>query len=194
MEIRYERTYRDWQEGYRVGLSHLTLLYRLVWCCVTLFILVGLALTVIGRGYPATWPPKGLPPKAIVQHTSLFVLVLLVCYLSATLIFGYFTRVRTVQLLPVHLAWKSNWSSNLIRWKDITDIVQTSEYVFFCQNTPSAIVVPKSAFRSQAQVTAFVEEAERYWRSETGRNDIPPTENTGIWPPAPRVDDSPKSA
>ena len=189
MEVSYHWTFRGWQEGYRVGLSHLTQLYRLVWCGVLLLIVGCLILTIISQGYPSAWPPTSLPPRAIILHLGQFIGVVSASYLTTALVIGYFTRVRTVQLLPVHLAWKSNWSFNRIPWKDITDIVQTSEHICFCQNIPTAIVVPKSAFRSQAQAITFVEQAKRHWRTETGRNDIPPAENTGVWPPAPRVDD-----
>jgi hypothetical protein len=189
MRVSYKWTFWGWLEGYRVGLSALTLPYRLVWGGILLLFLVGLTLMEIGRGYPSMWPPIGLPPRAIVLHAVSFVGVFYASLVAEALVLSYFFHSRVIYFLPRQLQGKNIWFSFRIRWKDVTGIVETSDYICFCQKSPNAFVVPKSAFPNQEQARAFVEQVKRYWRIETGRDHPFTVENPGVWPPAPRVDD-----
>ena len=189
MRVSYKWTLRGWLESFRIGLPSLALPYRLVWGGISLLLLGSLALMEIGRGYPSTWPPTSLPSRSVVLHIGSHVGVVLASSMATALVLSYFTHSRVIYFLPRQLQGKTIWFSFRIRWKDVTSIVETSDYICFCQKVPCAFVVPKSAFPNQKQVFAFIEQAESYWRHETGRNDIPPAENTGVWPPAPRVDD-----
>jgi hypothetical protein len=194
MRVSYKWTFRGWLEGYRAGMSALTLPYRLVWGGILLLVLGGLALMEIERGYPSTWPPTSLPPRTIVLHLAAFVGICLASSVAEALVLSYFIHSRVIYFLPRQLQGKNIWWSFRIRWKDVTGIVETSDYICFCQKAPNAFVVPKSAFPNQEQVFDFIEQAENYWRHETGRNDVPSAENTGVWPPAPRVDNSQEKA
>jgi hypothetical protein len=171
MRVSYKWTFRGWLEGYRAGMSALTLPYRLVWG--------GILLLVLGT---------------IVLHLAAFVGICLASSVAEALVLSYFIHSRVIYFLPRQLQGKNIWWSFRIRWKDVTGIVETSDYICFCQKAPNAFVVPKSAFPNQEQVFDFIEQAENYWRHETGRNDVPSAENTGVWPPAPRVDNSQEKA
>lgn len=190
MEVSYKRTYRDWQEGYRVGLSHLTPAYRIVWTGLLLLFIAGPILILISDGYPATWPPTGPPSLSVLLSVGFLVGVILASYFTVAVVVGHLNRSQTIQLLPRHFAWKRRLSSNLIPWKDVTDILETGDHICFCQNIPTAVVVPKSAFPDPQQARAFVEQAEHYWRRGTGRKDPSALNALGVWPPAPRVPDS----
>ncbi len=190
MEISYKLTWRDRQEGYRVGLSHLLLPYRLVGIGGLLLMPVGMMLILYGKGYPFTWTAANLPLRLMLLNTFLPLGFLLGFFLTTAIGSGFLFRSQVVQLLPLHLAWKKARSSNLIRWKRITEIVDTGEYICFCQNYPTAVAVPKRAFPNQGQSAAFLEQATRYWREAKGLPEPSVPDTAGVWPPAPRPGDS----
>ena len=186
VEVKFNMTWRDWLEGYRIGLSHLTLPYRLFWIGILLLFPSGEMLTLYGRGYPLTWTAANLPLRLMLIHSAMHLGVMLLSVLSTSAILGYFFRRRRVQITPRCLAYKQLWGYNRIRWKDVTDIVEDGHYIFFCQNVPVAVVVPNLAFRCQEQANVFLEQAIQYWREARGI--LPPLlpDTPGVWPPAPR--------
>lgn len=189
-EITFNMTFRDRLEGYRIGLGHMRLLYRAIWCGVLLLWMVGFILISYGKGYPTTWPLSNLPPRSLALSMGLLLGITLGSIVFTSLVFGYLFRSLTVQVLPMHLAYKRKISSQLVRWKDVNAILVTGEYICFCQDIPSAIVVPKLAFTNQEQATAFCATALEYWHKAKGTAPPPVPDTAGSWPPAPRVSNS----
>ena len=183
-------TWRDQQEGYRVGLSRLTLPFCFIYGSVILLIPAGLIMILYGKGYPLTWPPAALPSRLVLANTIVPLGIMFGAWLINAFLFGYLLPSRTVRLLPRHLAWKQLWLPKRIRWKQITEIVETSEHIFFCQNVPMATVVPKRAFPNQKQAAAFLEQARHFWHEATGLPPSPIPDSVGVWPPAPCPSDS----
>jgi len=191
-EVTYKMALRDWQKGFKIGLSHMTPFYRVVWSCFALLMTVGLLLVFSFASYPTPWPPTRLRLTPLLSTMGFILGIILLAYASHIVVIGYLSRLLpvTVRILPLHLTYRCGFLAGLIRWKDVTDILDVGGHVCFCQNFPSATVVPKSAFPNQEQANAFLEQAEHYWRRETGRRDPVPPDVSGVWPPAPRAVDS----
>ena len=188
-EVTYKMALRDWQVGFRMGLSHMTPFYRVVWICLALLMTVGLLLVFSFACYPTPLPPTRLRLTPLPLTLGFLLGIILLAYASDIAIIGYLSRLLpvTVKISPLHLTCKFGFWAGLIRWKDVTEIIEVGEHICFCQNFPSATVVPKSAFPNQEQLRAFLETAEHHWRRETGRRDPTPPDVSGIWPPAPRA-------
>jgi len=189
LEIAYKMAWRDRQEGYRVGLSHLTLPYLLVWIGILLLFPAGTMLTLYGKGYPTTWTAANLPLRLMILHSVIHLGIILLAAISTSAVLSYLFRSRSVQVSSRCLAWKQLWGYNRIRWERVTEIVDTGEHICFCQNYPIAVVVPKLAFAGEEQADAFLGQAIHYWHHATGRTQPPPYV-VGVWPPAPRPSNS----
>ena len=186
MEVKFNMTWHDRQEAYRIGLSHLTLPYRLFWIGILLLFPGGEMLNLYGRGYPLTWTTANLPLRLMLLHSAIDLGVILVSLVLTSSLLNYLFRSRSVQVSSRCLAQKQLWGYNRVRWKEVTDIVETGQHIFFCQNVPTAIVVPKLAFTGEKQADAFLEQAMRYWREAKGIPALLVPNTTGVWPPAPR--------
>ncbi len=189
-EVTYRITFQDRIEGYRVGLAHMTLPSRIVWIMLGLLFLTLPALNTTSHHHPITWLlTTRLSPKFL-EKVGLLVCVSLASYFASGLTVWQLTKIRTVKLQERHLLNRVLFGWNRIRWREVNAIVETAEHICFCQNVPTAVVVPKSAFPNKEQARAFVEQAEHYWRRGTGRKDPSALNALGVWPPAPRVPDS----
>ena len=186
MEVRFNMTWRDRLESYRVGLSQMTLLGCTIWSAFLLLFLGSQLLLRWLQNYSITWPLTQLPPLpsplSIISHAAASGFGCLIGFILV----ACFSQLRTVQINPDFLVCKIWRLSNRIRWKNINIILDTGKYICFCQNYPIAVVVPKLAFRGQEQANMFLEEATQHWRKAKGI--LPPSlpDMPGVWPPAPR--------
>jgi hypothetical protein len=190
MEVIYRITWRERLKGYRIGWSQMTLLYRAVWIVLLLLFFVSQLLRRWLQGYPVAWPlaklPPFPPPSDIAGHVAATGFGLMI---GAVLI-ACFSPLRTVQIAPSFLVCKTWGLSNRVRWESLTTILDTGDYICFCRAFPVAVVIPKSAFRREERVNAFLEQATHYWHDATGRTQPLPLDTAGVWPPAPRPGNS----
>lgn len=56
-------------------------------------------------------------------------------------------------------------SEGIIRWTDITDIVETKDHLFLFVDANMSIVVPKRAVGSAASLAAFLTDAQSSWNT-----------------------------
>ena len=189
-EVRFKMTWREWLEGYRIGLSHLMLPYLLFWVSVPLTMMIGLLLILYSKGYPSAWPPAGLPPRPLLFSMAKLSSLVFVGPLVTHTVLIYLFPSTIVQISPRCLAWKLMGSVKRIKWKNVTDVIETAEYICFCQNFPTATIIPKHAFPNREQAQAFLEQSLHYWHDATGRTQPLPLDAAGIWPPVPRSGNS----
>lgn len=186
-KVTYRSTLQDWLEAHKTGLSYMSPLHRAELGGAFLLMTAGLAAVVWGKGYPTAWPP-GLPPRALLLSIGLLSLFIFAPYPVLSLVGWYLTRLRTVTLQDRHLVTRTRFRWNVVRWLKVTDILDTGHHFCFCHNVPAAVAIPKSAFADPAQARAFLEQAEHYWRQETGQQDPVPPNAAGVWPPAPTLE------
>ena len=186
-EISFTITFRHWGEGVRIGWLHLRPLSRGRWLCIPLLMTAGFVLIMLGKGYPASWPPAHLPPRSVALSMGLFLSIVFVPVTSAIVIIGGLTRAQRVEISPNALTFRYKYWSTPLFWKNVVAIEETEECYCFCQETWAAFVVPRSAFPNQEQADTFMEQAMHYWRRETGYSEPQPSETSGVWPPAPQT-------
>jgi hypothetical protein len=187
LEIHYKMTRQAWLEEYRIGLPRLSLTWCLLWI-TGLSLLISVILLTFWA--VAVWLPGSPFPWHTLKHMSLVIGPCAIGFVLA----GYFnvsedrlltTRTQVVQITPQKLLlgeiipqnfWLAErrgsyqWRGRY-RWRRVTEIFVTDEYVCFCLGLPTATLVPKADFKSDEQIRAFVEQAGLYWRKATRRGE-----------------------
>ncbi len=190
LQASYKLTRYDKSEALRIGLPRLGPLWCIFWFSIGPLLIVGILLICWASGYPAAWPPHVPVPLHILKDLGVLLGCILTGLITTFVMLSWLTASQAVEITPHHLLTKTSLGSKPIGWRDVTGLLATDEYVCFCVNSPSAVVVPKAAFPSKEQAHAFAEQAELYWRRATGRKDPPPLDSAAVWPPAPRPMDA----
>ncbi len=186
-EVYYQMGLRQWQKSFQVGLAHMTPLSRIMWFVLLLLIPMSSLINLWLAHYPLTWPLTQLPPLPPLFQIRLHLVANLCGYVIGAVLVGCSSQLRTVQVTPNFLVSRKWGLSQRTRWRNVTAVHDTDDYICFCRNLPAAITIPKTAFRNDTKANAFFETALTYWHSaKAGRTPLNVPAQDGVWPPAPR--------
>ena len=193
--ISFKATLQDRLEELVSSLRYASLLHRVILCGRLFLFLIGLLLMLYTlllscyhQYHPTNWPLVPWPPHPF----SLILGWLVGIFLGYNILWNaVLDNERDVRLFPEHVVLKRRIRSNVIGWQDVTALSDAGAYLhlWFCQDTPNVIVVPKSAFSSLKGAEAFYTIVLDYWQDATGKQ-TPIPETAGVWPPAPRPSNS----
>ena len=146
MIVAYKLTRHDRREALRLALPCFSLAWRIVFTSMFLLFFGGLLTIFWSAGYSGTWPLRGPFPWHVLKDVSIFAGIILVTLLANISVILLLTASQSVEITPLHLSLRTKITTNPTRWKDVTHIFNTEEYVCFCMNMPTAVVIPKRAF------------------------------------------------
>ena len=194
-KITFKMTLQDRLEEFNAGIVYASPLSRIIRYGTVLLLLGGFLLTsytlflmCYHQYHPANWPLVPWPPRPFSSVIGWLVGI----SLGSTIFWRtVLDSSRSVRLFPEHVVWKRRVASGVVGWQDVTALSQAGPYLhlWFCQDTPNVIVVPKSAFSSLKGAEAFYAVMLDYWQEAAGK-EPPMMDLSGVWPPAPHVGNS----
>ncbi len=97
-----------------------------------------------------------------------------------------FLDQRSLSIEATHIVEKTSINETKLEWTRIEAVEESDKFLYFFINTQYALLLPKRAFSSPAEMQIFLDKSRRYW--EVAKSGQPfPAEDADIWPPPPRI-------
>jgi hypothetical protein len=81
---------------------------------------------------------------------------------------GNFLSPKTFKMTAKGVAEESDHHKSVTDWRGVTDIQETKDYLLFYIDRMQAYLVPKAAFETPEDATAFLDSARGYWKKAGG--------------------------